>query len=54
LILTSRQAELVAAMYGLPNERLPFAEGAHAAMPDRDALEQLRTQLVAPSAGSVR
>lgn len=51
LILTSRQAGLVAAMYGQPNERMPFAEGANSALPDREALEQLRSQLTAPSAG---
>ncbi|MBU0602993.1 MAG: OmpA family protein [Gammaproteobacteria bacterium] len=54
LILTTRQAELVSAMYGLPTERLPFAEGAHAAMPDRATLEELRAELAGPGPGNTR
>ena len=46
LILTSQQAHLVAAMFGMPEETVPLVEGVRATTPDTDALRALRSELI--------
>ena len=45
LILTSQQSQIVAAMFGMPAEVVPLAEGVDVTAPDSDALRALRSQL---------
>lgn len=52
LILTSGQAALIADMFGMPRETAPLIEGAvDSALPDRDALQWLRSQLRGVASG---
>lgn len=52
LILTSGQAGIVAEMFGMPRESTPLIEGVvDSALPDRDALKWLRSQLRAVGLG---
>jgi chemotaxis protein MotB len=46
LILTTAQAHTVAAMFGMPDNTQPLTEGVDSALPDRDALQALRAQII--------
>jgi len=52
LILTSAQARSVASMFGSPDDAQPFGEGLDAALPDRAALQALRSQIDPTRRGS--
>jgi len=45
LVLTSRQAQAVASMFGVPGETVPLMEGVDTALPDRAILSTLRSRL---------
>jgi chemotaxis protein MotB len=48
LILTAGQSRAVTAMFGLPDSRQPLTDDADSTVPDRPALQALRTQLINP------
>ncbi len=45
LVLTSRQAQAVASMFGMPGETTPLMDGVDTALPDRATLAALRARL---------
>lgn len=51
LVLTSRQAQTVAAMFGLPREVVPLADGVDSVLPDGPAMRALRQQLTGKTKG---
>ncbi|HEY4066963.1 MAG TPA: flagellar motor protein MotB [Burkholderiaceae bacterium] len=46
LILTTAQAHTVAAMFGMPDNTQPLTDGVDSALPDREALQALRAQII--------
>ncbi len=51
LVLTSQQARIVSAMFGLPGETQPLIDGADSSLPDTEALKALRERLLAQKGG---
>jgi chemotaxis protein MotB len=45
LILTTTQAKIIAAMFGMPDNSVPLTDEIHTALPDRGLLEKLRDSL---------
>lgn len=45
LILTNHQSHVVAAMFGMPSDVVPLAEGVNVTAPDTDVMRELRSQL---------
>lgn len=46
MILTTAQAKIVAAMFGMPDNTLKLTEDVDTALPDKTMLEKLRDRLV--------
>lgn len=54
LILTSEQARLTAAMFGMPGETIPLMKGVESALPEREAIDALRGNLRGAPVGAAR